>query len=1402
MKQYNKKTIGLLVGLISVITVLIGNIYSSNVVSYQDISTKDLYALATVNNKDFVYMSDLDYITDNNWSYNGWSGHSIQKDKNPESGTISLLVNGSKKIFIKGMGVHADGQITYDISNISNNYSRFIASVGVDASRNTNGSVKFKFLVSNDGNTWDTLLTTDILKGNSESVSVDLDVNNYKYFRVFVDKSIGGNAADHGVIANAKFVKTDYTEGNVNGYDKLKEVSYYDNILDQYEVDYSLNNNYELILKREIVNKIGYDVIQALVDYSKTYQEFFDWMLADNERMEEIIEVGEVNGMSFVQVLADLYQNNKEALKDSDALTYQKMMIGLAATYSTDKVSSALQFGHKDADYNYLERFTIYKELYDGGYMSIYKPYFKNYHVQLMRLVMSDGARNDEIKWLNYYTREVKNNNQSVYAYVNHIGVGVGYNDDEFHKLEYQQIQDARFNLSKYGVPFGDNIQRYWMVIKKGGICWNQSRVFQSLFNSIGSPTIGSYQPAHEVSFYYLANADGTGRWNIANNIFGWGKTATSWYGGNTFRTIFNWGNKSFTNKIINTNSAGNNGGYVYLAQDNLNNYNQYKKSLYINLLANSYGDNAKKVDTYFKAMDVMDINLDSYDYLINTYKAMDTTTEEQWYNLALKIIDNYTYYPMAMNDMLKVIKPYLTNERRVDIDNKEYNALQMATTASANDVSHPGAAKEIAKAILGNVDGKMATFSFDGDDKNKIVFNKNYDGYDLAWHYSLDGGITKSQSIRDKSYELTEEEVNKITETNDILIYIDGLDVNTPSYTIDIVKADTPKYLYNNDLENKVMGATAVMEWRYNDNEAWTSYRNELPDLTGNKTVQVRYGAYENTLPSDYVTFDFTEDIVDPTKKYIPVSYLTLHEFSSQATGSGQNGLASYAIDGNYYTRWHSAWNGSDNDRFITVKLNKAVHLSQVDFVPAGGGNGRIIDGKIEGSVDGVNWFTLAEMKNLTYSGNQNAEDFGLKNIKHIETDSTEDVLYVKITSTRSSGGNWFAARMFNFYQDSTKSTKPTAGISYSTTDFTNKDVVATLIDYDRDGVEILSAGGETHTFTENGEFAFEIKDIFTGMTNTILAKVDWIDKESPVGTISYSTTNKTNNSVIATLTTNEDVTILNNNNSSSYEFAENGEFTFEFVDKAGNKGTALAKVDWIDRKTPVATLIYDEVNKTNKDVTVKINFDKTNVTILNNNGLDSYTFTTNGEFTFEFVDDAGNHGSIIARVNWIDKEVPKAEVKVDKSNTNVAVVKIINASKDITFASGNGTYEFTKNGVYEIVFYDALGNKGSVVVTVDWLKNENSSTNNVVNGKTETSKNNVNNNENTKDNTTKNDSNEVNDNTNTKDNNKTNDNTVKVEDNNENKAEFNIIPYIIAGVLVLGIIFIIVKRNNKNEN
>ena len=80
------------------------------------------------------------------------------------------------------------------------------------------------------------------------------------------------------------------------------------------------------------------------------------------------------------------------------------------------------------------------------------------------------------------------------------------------------------------------------------------------------------------------------------------------------------------------------------------------------------------------------------------------------------------------------------------------------------------------------------------------------------------------------------------------------------------------------------------------------------------------------NTLASDYVSFDFTEDIIDMKKKYIPISYLNIYDVSTEATSNQGNAI--FAIDGNYNTRWHSAWNGTDTERFITIKLNKEVHL------------------------------------------------------------------------------------------------------------------------------------------------------------------------------------------------------------------------------------------------------------------------------------------------------------------------------------------------------------------------------------------------------------------------------------------------------------------------------------------
>lgn len=120
-------------------------------------------------------------------SQNGWDGHSIQKDKNQEGGALGLIVNGEKRTYVKGISIHAKGWATYDISELSSEYTRFTAKLGVDAGRGNAGSIFYRIYASNDASTWDTLLQTGVLTGTSEAVDVDLSIEGYKYLRIYVD---------------------------------------------------------------------------------------------------------------------------------------------------------------------------------------------------------------------------------------------------------------------------------------------------------------------------------------------------------------------------------------------------------------------------------------------------------------------------------------------------------------------------------------------------------------------------------------------------------------------------------------------------------------------------------------------------------------------------------------------------------------------------------------------------------------------------------------------------------------------------------------------------------------------------------------------------------------------------------------------------------------------------------------------------------------------------------------------------------------------------------------------------------------------------------------------------------------------------------------------------------------
>ncbi len=360
-----------------------------------------------------------------------------------------------------------------------------------------------------------------------------------------------------------------------------------------------------------------------------------------------------------------------------------------------------------------------------------------------------------------------------------------------------------------------------------------------------------------------------------------------------------------------------------------------------------------KQEELYRKALEIQDINFDAWLGLIEVYNANEAKTENDFYDLAEDLAEALEYYPLPMYNATNLIKTKITSIE----NNYRFTLLQTRTleaakglpdnTANSFTVCQPGVTRLEANFLLGQVDKTIATFSFDGADAGKIVLSNRFNGTGVRWDYCLVG---KDKALQGKEnwkeviftaeeehkLQLTQEELNSITADNDIYVHIVGVGYEEKNlYKIDISTASTPTMLYNNDLENRVVGANLTMEWRMAGTSQWTSYRTSSPDLTGDATVEVRVGATGTFLPSNYVSLSYTKNEEPDTRKYIPVSHLSIHSVSTQATNNA--GAAANAIDGNYNTRWHSAWNGTDTERFITIKLNEPVYLSAVEYVPAG---------------------------------------------------------------------------------------------------------------------------------------------------------------------------------------------------------------------------------------------------------------------------------------------------------------------------------------------------------------------------------------------------------------------------------------------------------------------------------
>lgn len=74
----------------------------------------------------------------------------------------------------------------------------------------------------------------------------------------------------------------------------------------------------------------------------------------------------------------------------------------------------------------------------------------------------------------------------------------------------------------------------------------------------------------------------------------------------------------------------------------------------------------------------------------------------------------------------------------------------------------------------------------------------------------------------------------------------------------------------------------------------------------------------------------------------------------------------------------------------------------------------------------------------------------------------------------------------------------------------------------------------------------------------------------------------------------------------------------------------------------SPIASVEYIPETTTSGNVIASLTNQSEAITVTNNGGSSSYTFTTNGIFIFEFIDSDGNIWTVTARVDWIDDTTP----------------------------------------------------------------------------------------------------------------------------------------------------------------
>lgn len=146
-------------------------------------------------------MSAVTYLSDLNWVSAQTDWNTVRKDKSTTQGAISVLTENGEHTFAKGLGIHANSTIIYDLSDV--NANTFQAYVGVDGVMRDANASSITFEVYVDG---EKKFDSGMMKKNTPAKFVNVDVTGASELKLVVTNGGNGNGSDHADWADAKLL--------------------------------------------------------------------------------------------------------------------------------------------------------------------------------------------------------------------------------------------------------------------------------------------------------------------------------------------------------------------------------------------------------------------------------------------------------------------------------------------------------------------------------------------------------------------------------------------------------------------------------------------------------------------------------------------------------------------------------------------------------------------------------------------------------------------------------------------------------------------------------------------------------------------------------------------------------------------------------------------------------------------------------------------------------------------------------------------------------------------------------------------------------------------------------------------------------------------------------------------